>query len=131
MYERTHPASTQIRQHTEFYPIRSLAVGFLIFTVNLWSCIIWLYNFNFYHENFHSCIRISITNKIYRYFDGNNFNYCFIKFLKKKPTLLVNCTENHFYQKKKNDGQKHQLFQSRFLEEKYIKQNYLSEMTPW
>lgn len=126
--EHTQPARRYY--NTEFYPIKAIAVGFFIFTVNLWSYIIWLYNFIFYHENVHSCIRINITKKIYRYFDGINFNYCFINTTFKKMLLFVNCTENHFYPKK-NDGQKHQLFQSRFLEEKYIKQNYLSEMTLW
>lgn len=83
-----------------FTQLEAIAVGFFIFTVNLWSYIIWLYNFIFYHENVHSCIRINITNKIYRYFDGIYFNYCFINTTFKKMLLFVNCTENHFYPKK-------------------------------
>lgn len=54
----------------------------------------------------------------------------FYKISKKKKNIGKLHRES-FLSKKKNDGQKHQLFQSRFLEEKYITQNYLSEMTPW
>lgn len=56
----------------------------------------------------------------------------FYKISKKKTKNIIGKLHREsFLSKKKNDGHKHQLFQSRFLEEKYIKQNYLSGMTPW
>lgn len=98
---KEHTQRARRYDNTEFYPIRSHNCRVLNLYCQFMIMYYLIIQFQFLSWNFHSCIRISITNKIYRYFDGINFNYCFINTTFKKMLLFVNCTENHFYFKKK------------------------------